>query len=110
VDEEPTMKKLIAILAAASLLVPTFAAADGGHNRHGKRGGPPHGYYYPYQPYGYHHGYHYDDDSDEALWAIGGLMLGTIIGSAATRRVTGISAVATPAETQGRDLLRRSGL
>ncbi len=103
------MKKLLAVLAAGSLLIPTFASADGGgHGRHGKRGGA-HGYssgyygghgqygrYYPYQSYGRYYGHHDDDDSDEALWAVGGLVLGTIIGSAATRNAAAASQVSAP--------------
>lgn len=92
------MKRFIALLAALSMLAPTLAAADG-YDRRDKRWGPPgqskHYYggrydrYYPASNY-----YRYDryyrgnkhNDSDDAAWAIGGLVLGTIIGSAAAKR------------------------
>lgn len=92
------MKRFIALLAALSMLAPTLAAADG-YDRHGKRWGPPghtkHYYggrydrYYPardYYRYDRHYRGHKHSDSDDAAWAIGGLVLGTIIGSAAARR------------------------
>ena len=101
------MKSLIALLAAGSLLLPTIASADGGHDRHGKRWGPPghsaryyggprhYDHYYPYYRY-YGHGGHHHDDSDDAAWAIGGLVLGTIIGSAAARRAADVEQASQP--------------
>lgn len=92
------MKRFIAFLAALSMLAPTLAAADG-YDRHGRRWSPPghssHYYggrydrYYPagnyYRYDRYYHG-NRNNDSDDAAWAIGGLVLGTIIGSAAAKR------------------------
>jgi hypothetical protein len=92
------MKRFIALLAAFSMLAPTLAAADG-YDRHGKRWGPPghtkhydggrYDRYYPardYYRYDRYYRGHKHKDSDDAAWAIGGLVLGTIIGSAAARR------------------------
>lgn len=102
------MKSLIALLAAGSLLLPTVASADGGHDRHGKHWGPPghsaryyegprhYDHYYPYYRYYGYRGHGHDDDSDEAAWAIGGLVLGTIIGSAAARRAADVQQDSQP--------------
>lgn len=93
------MKRIIAFLAAVSMLAPTLASAGDGYDRHGKRWGPPghsrsyyggrHDRYYPasnYYRYDRYYRGHKHNDSDDAAWAIGGLVLGTIIGSAAARR------------------------
>ena len=89
------MKQLIVFAAVGSLLASPLAAAGDRHDRHGKRWGPPahsaayhgsRGYYrYPAYPSSYHHYHHKGGDGDEAAWAIGGLVLGAIIGSAAAR-------------------------
>jgi hypothetical protein len=86
------MKRLIAFAAIGSLLAAPLAAADPrrgpppGHRGHSA---PHHGYYagyrYPYSPVYYHHGHRNGNDSDDAAWAIGGLVLGAIIGTAAAR-------------------------
>ena len=89
------MKQLIVFAAVGSLLVSPLAAAGDRYDRHDKRWGPPahsaayhgsRGYYrYPAYPPGYHHKHHKGSDNDDAAWAIGGLVLGAIIGSAAAR-------------------------
>jgi hypothetical protein len=49
-------------------------------------GGPAYSYrgYQPYYGYGvpYYYGHHHYDGNDDALWAIGGLVVGAIIGGA----------------------------
>lgn len=90
------MKQLIVFAAVGSLMVSPLAAAGDRYDRHDKRWGPPahsaayHGsrgnYRYPAYPSG--HQYYKNrkgGDDDEAAWAIGGLVLGAIIGSAAAR-------------------------
>jgi len=59
----------------------------------------PHYYYRSYPPYYYGHSYpyyyghtHHDGNDDDALWAIGGLVVGAIIGNA-------VSHASTPATT-----------
>ena len=39
-------------------------------------------YYYGHAPDYYYGGHHHDHDNDDALWAIGGLVLGAVIGHA----------------------------
>jgi len=78
------MKRLIVFSALGSLLAAPLAYAGPPHGPPGHRGPPPpaYGYYYPsYQ----HHGHKKGGDSDDAAWAIGGLVLGAIIGTAAAR-------------------------
>ncbi|MCM2312289.1 MAG: hypothetical protein NDI84_12890 [Steroidobacteraceae bacterium] len=85
------MKRLIALATVGSLLAAPLAAADPRHGPPGHRGhsAPYHGYYggyrYPYTPVYYRHGHHNGNDSDDAAWAIGGLVLGAIIGTAAAK-------------------------
>jgi hypothetical protein len=64
---------------------------DGGNRYYGYAPhysvGPPHYYgaaprYYAGAPYYYGGGHHHDHDNDDALWAIGGLVLGAVIGHA----------------------------
>ena len=44
-------------------------------------------YYRPSYPYNYHRNHH-DGDDDDALWAIGGLVVGAIIGNAVANAST----------------------
>lgn len=79
------MKRLIAFTALGSLLVAPMAYAGPHHGippGHRRPPPPAYGYYYP--PY-YHHGHKRGNDSDDAAWAIGGLVLGAIIGTAAAK-------------------------
>jgi hypothetical protein len=100
------MKRLIAFAAIGSLLAAPLASADPPRGPPPGHRGPPgytaphHGYYggfrYPYAPVYYRHGSHGGhggNDSDDAAWAIGGLVLGAIIGTAAAK--------AEQRETQG---------
>jgi hypothetical protein len=78
---------------------------DGGNRYYGYNGRYPyysygaryphynHGYAYPYPYYG--QGHHHDND--DAFWAIGGLVLGAIIGSAAERSSAAHAAAVAPA-------------
>lgn len=79
------MKRLILVTALGSLLTAPLAHADPPHDRgRGYRGPPPpaYGHYYPsYNAYGHRK----NRDNDDAAWAIGGLVLGAIIGTAAAR-------------------------
>jgi len=74
-----------------------------GYNQHHYYNGPyryyNYGGYRPYYygnryPYYYGHGHH--DGNDDALWAIGGLMVGAIIGSAVERASTRPPATTSP--------------
>jgi hypothetical protein len=103
------MRRLIAIVAAGSLLAPTFAAA-GDHYDHARPGwargahypayyrGADY-YYYPrrnYYYYDYHHKGH-GSDSDDAAWAIGGLVLGATLATvAASNREAVVSRESQP--------------
>jgi hypothetical protein len=91
------MTRLLALVAAGSLLIPTFAFAGVGHGRHDRGWGPPGHYarYYDYPSY-YHYGHHSHGDSDDAAWAIGGLVLGAIIGSTAARHDAEASQASAP--------------
>jgi hypothetical protein len=69
---------------------PHYYGHDQHHNDYGAyryyNYGGYHPYYYgsPYYGYGapYYYGHHHYDGNDDALWAIGGLVVGAIIGSA----------------------------
>ena len=83
------MKRLIAFAAIGSLLTAPLASADPprgpppGHRGPPGHSAPHHGYYggYRYPPYyHHHHGHKNGNDSDDAAWAIGGLVVGAIIG------------------------------
>jgi len=79
------MKRFIVFAALGSLLAAPLAYAGPPHwTPPGHRRPPPptYGYYYPAYHY---HGHGRDGDSDDAAWAIGGLVLGAIIGTAAAR-------------------------
>ena len=94
------MKRLIALVAAGSILLPTLASAGDGHGRHHRGWGPP-GHsagHYAYPPYYYngYHKHHSHGDSDEAAWAIGGLVLGALIGSAAAKREAEVAQASAP--------------
>lgn len=85
------MKRLVVIAAVGSLLAAPLASADPprgpppGHRY--AQSGPQHGYHgaYRYPSNYYKHGHKRGSDSDDAAWAIGGLVLGAIIGSAAAK-------------------------
>jgi hypothetical protein len=87
------MKRLIVAAAIGSLLTAPLALAGPPHGPPpGHRGPPGHGahhygYYggHRYSPYYHHHGHKNGNDSDEVAWAIGGLVLGAIIGTAAAK-------------------------
>jgi len=86
------MKRLIVFAVIGSLLAPPLVMADGRHgSRHHPGGRPVHsapyyGYYYNgYPPGPYHYKHHDGNDSDEVAWAIGGLVLGAVIGSSAAK-------------------------
>lgn len=89
------MKRLIAFAAIGSLLASPLAGADPRHGPPPGHRGPPgyspayHGYHggyrYPNAPVYYRHGHGNGNDSDDAAWAIGGLVLGAIIGTAAAK-------------------------
>lgn len=91
------MKRLIVFAALGSLLAAPLASAD-------PRRGPPPPYRVPPPAYGYHYPvyHHYGHgkghDSDDAAWAIGGLVLGAIIGTAAARAEQQRTAQATAYE------------
>jgi len=86
------MKKLLVAAVCAMLAMPAVSVADGDRNgwssrgyhhddRHDHGGGyRSYGYGGPAYPYYYGHDHHHDND--DALWAIGGLMLGAVIVSA----------------------------
>jgi hypothetical protein len=79
------MKRFIVFSALGSLLAAPLAYAGPPHwTPPGHRRPPPpaYGYYYPAYHY---HGHDRGGDSDDAAWAIGGLVLGAIIGTAAAR-------------------------
>lgn len=78
------MKRLVVFTALGSLLTAPLAYADSPHGRApGHRAPPPaYGHYYPSY---YHYGHKKNRDSDDAAWAIGGLVLGAIIGTAAAK-------------------------
>lgn len=112
------MRKFLALAASIALALPAVSNADGGPpSRHpGNDRGPPswsgehrgydrdHRYYgapryvaprhypayvrypAPYYGGGRRHGH---DDNDDALWAIGGLIVGAVIGSAVERSQSG---------------------
>jgi hypothetical protein len=98
----------MALVAAGSLLAPTFAAAGEGYDQHRPTwpGGPhypahyrgaghyyypKHGYYYRYDHYHHYHNGH-GGDSDDAAWAIGGLVLGATLATvAASNREAAVS-------------------
>lgn len=90
------MRRLMAIVAAGSLLAPAFAAAGDRYDQ------PPPGwargahypayyrgarhYYYPNRNYYYYYDHHHKGhggDSDDAAWAIGGLVLGATLATVA---------------------------
>ena len=79
------MKRLIVFTALGSFLAAPLAYAGPPHGTppgHRRPPPPAYGYYYP----GYHYyGHKKNKDSDDAAWAIGGLVLGAIIGTAAAR-------------------------
>ena len=87
------MKRLIVFAAIGSLLTAPLAYADPprgpppGHRGLPGHGAPHYGYYggYRYPSYYHHHGHNSGNDSDDAAWAIGGLVLGAIIGTAAAK-------------------------
>ena len=79
------MKRFIAFSALGSLLAAPLAY--GGPPRWappGHRGPPPPAYGHYYPPYS-HHRHKGGGDSDEVAWAIGGLVLGAIVGTAVAR-------------------------
>lgn len=79
------MKRLIVFTALGSLLTVPLAYAGPPHwTPPGHRHAPPpaYGQYYPAY---HHHGRKKGGDSDDAAWAIGGLVLGAIIGTAAAK-------------------------
>ena len=79
------MKRLIVFTALGSLLAAPLAYAGPPHGippGHRRPPPPAYGYYYPAY---YHHGHKKGGDSDDAAWAIGGLVLGAIIGTAAAK-------------------------
>ena len=79
------MQRFIVLSALSSLLVAPLAhASPPNWVPPGHRGPPPaaYGHYYPTY---YRHGHRHGGDSDDAAWAIGGLVLGAIIGTAAAR-------------------------
>jgi hypothetical protein len=79
------MKRFIVFSALGSLLAAPLASAGPPHwTPPGHRGPPPPAYGYYYPAYSYHR-YKGGSDSDDAAWAIGGLVLGAIIGTAAAR-------------------------
>jgi hypothetical protein len=79
------MKRLIVFTALGSFLAAPLAYAGPPHGTppgHRRPPPPAYGYYYPAY---YHHGHRNGGDSDDAAWAIGGLVLGAIIGTAAAQ-------------------------
>jgi hypothetical protein len=79
------MKGLIIFTALGSLLTAPLAYAGPPRwTPPGHRYAPPpaYGHYYPAH---HHHGQGKGGDSDDAAWAIGGLVLGAIIGTAAAK-------------------------
>ena len=68
------MKRLVAGLVASALLIATPAAFAGDRGWHGG-----HGYHGGYRYYGGHHHNNNNNDDDWA-WALGGLVLGGIVG------------------------------
>jgi hypothetical protein len=90
------MRRLMAFVAAGSLLAPTFAAAGDRYDQHPPgwaRGahypvyyrGARH-YHYPSRNYYYYYDHHHKGhggDSDDAAWAIGGLVLGATLATVA---------------------------
>jgi len=86
------MKKLLIAAVCGLMALPTVSVADDDHHgwpapyyrhddRHDHDGGYRYyGYRAPYYPYYYGHDHHHSND--DALWAIGGLMVGAIIASA----------------------------
>jgi hypothetical protein len=80
------MKRLIVFSALGSLLAAPLAYAGPPHwTPPGHRYPPPPAYRYYYPNYYHHHGHKNGGDSDDAAWAIGGLVLGAVIGTAAAR-------------------------
>lgn len=80
------MKRLIVFSALGSLLAAPLAYAGPPHwTPPGHRYAPPPAYRYYYPNYYHHHGHRNGGDSDDAAWAIGGLVLGAVIGTAAAR-------------------------
>ena len=101
------MKRLIVLTALGSFLTAPLAVADPprgpppGYRAHPVYGAPHYRHYYGYRyPTYYRHGHSHG--SDDAAWAIGGLVLGAVIGTAAARaeqRSDAQQAGYTPAST-----------
>ena len=98
------MRAFLVLVACTSLLLPSFASAGspprwgpGGPSHPGSGNGNAYGHYLPAYRYYYPRpipvysasrpvsygsgGHHHHDDSDDAWWAIGGLVVGAVIGN-----------------------------